>query len=163
MPSTRPRIRPYVDEDVYVRLRTAAQRQGQTESSIVNAALIAHFRGDHEASRLNAMLRRLDQLTRSVETSRRDQTVHAEAFGLFMRYFLTVIPPVGAKDKAAAQAEGQSRFETYLESLRTILADGQPILMSALDDVRADESAFFTLEELQRLKEPRPEREAAHA
>ena len=112
---------------------------------------------------MNALLRRLDQMTRILETSKRDHIVHAEAFGLFMRYFLTVIPPVGPKDKEAAQAEGHSRFETYLESLRTILADGDPILISAMDDVRFDESAFFSTEELKLLHEARPEKEPAHA
>lgn len=163
MPSTRPRIRPYIDEDIYVLLRTAAERSGQTESAIVNAALADHFRGEHASSRFNAMVRRLDQITRAIETTKRDQIVHAEAFGLFMRYFLTVIPPVNASDKAAAQAEGQTRFETYLDSLRTVLADGDPILMRAVDDVHVDESAYFSADELARLHEPRPEREVVHA
>lgn len=163
MPSKRPRIRPYLDEDIYVLLRAAAERPGCTESGIVNDALAAHFKGEHAQSFMNALLRRLDQMTRILETSKRDHIVHAEAFGLFMRYFLTVIPPVGPKDKEAAQAEGHSRFETYLESLRTILADGDPILMSAMDDVRFDESAFFSTEELKLLHEARPEKEPAHA
>ena len=113
MPSNRPRIRPYLDEDVYVLLRAAAERPGQSESAIVNEALAGHFRGEHDDARMGALLRRMDQITRTLETSKRDQIVHAEAFGLFMRYFLTVIPPVGPKDKDAAQAEGQTRFETY--------------------------------------------------
>jgi len=163
MPSTKPRIRPYLEEDIYVLLRAACERPGQTESSIVNAALAAHFRGEHSETRISALLRRMDQITRIIETSKRDQIVHAEAFGLFMRYFLTVIPAVNPKDRAAAQAEGQTRFETYMESLRSILADGDPVLMSALDDLKFDESAFFSAEEIGRLHEPRPVREAALA
>jgi len=163
MPSTRPRIRPYLDEDIYVLLRAAAERPGQTESSIVNEALSGHFRGEHADTRLNALLRRLDQMTRLLEVAKRDTIVHAEAFGLFVQYFLTVIPPVNPPDKAAAQAEGQTRYENYLESLRTVLADGDPILMRAMDDVRFDESAFFSVEELMKLHEPRPEREVANA
>ena len=168
MPSTKPRIRPYIDEEVYVWLRTASLRPGKTESEIVNHALRAEMKGEHEDVRIKAMLRRLDRQTRALEVLKRGQIINGEAFALFMRYFLTVIPAVNEDEKEAAQADGHTRFNTYLESLRTVLEDGAPVLFTALEDVMVDESAFFTAEELARLHEPAPERvsktkEAAHA
>ena len=158
MPSTKPRIRPYVDEDVYVWLRTASLRPGKTESDIVNHALRAEMKGEHEDVRVKAMLRRLDRQTRALEIVQRNQLINAEAFALFMRYFLTVIPAVSENEKAATQAEGHVRFTTYLESLRTVLEDGEPVLFTALEDVMVDQSAFFTAQELATLHESAPER-----
>lgn len=168
MPSTRPRIRPYIDEDVYVWLRTASLRPGKTESDIVNHALRAEMKGEHEDVRVKAMLRRLDRQTRALEIVQRNQLISAEAFALFMRYFLTVIPAVSENEKDATQAEGHVRFTTYLESLRTVLEDGEPVLFTALEDVMVDQSAFFTAQELATLHKPAPERvskskEAANA
>ena len=167
MPSTKPRIRPYIDEDVYVWLRTASLRPGKTESDIVNHALRSEMKGEFEDVRIKAMLRRLDRQTRTLEVLKRNQVINSEAFALFMRYFLTVIPAVSENEKEATQAEGHTRFATYVQSLRTVLSDGEPVLFTALEDVMVDQSAFFTAQELAALHEPAPKRvskkEAANA
>lgn len=162
MPSRKPRIWSYIDNDNYVRLKALAARPNETESGVVNKALGAFFAGEHEVRRDAAIIRRLDRMTRQMEVLKKNQIIAAEAFALFVRYFLTVIPPVPDADKEAAQAQGAARFEKYLTSLQTILADGESVLFTAMDDVMADESAFFTEEELRRLHEPRPEKEPAH-
>lgn len=170
MPSKNPRIHPYISEASFVRLRALAERPGRNESEIVDKAIAAFFSRDFEDERDGALIRRLDRMTRQMEGLKRQQTVTGEAFALFVRYFLTVIPPVPDTEKAAAQAQGHARFETYLESLKTVLADGSRALMNAAEDVMADETAFFTAEELRRLHEPAPHRasqsekqsEAAH-
>lgn len=163
MPSKNPRIHPYVCEENYVRLRAMAALPGRNESEVVDCALAAFFSHEIDDRRDAALIRRLDRMTRQSEVLKRNQIVSAEAFALFMRYFLTVIPPVPDADKAAAQAQGAGRFEKYLESLQAVLANGESVLFNALDDIRVDESAFFTKEELMRLHQPAPERETKNA
>lgn len=167
MPSNNPRIHPYISEDCYVRLRALAKLPGRSESQIVDQALAAYFSREYEDKRDGALIRRLDRIARQYEGVRRGQIISAEAFALFVRYFLTVIPPVEANGKEAAKAQGHKRFEGFLDSLRTVLADGDKILFSAVDDIIVDESAFFTKEELARLHQPKPKRaskkEAANA
>ncbi|MEM6625120.1 MAG: CopG family transcriptional regulator [Pseudomonadota bacterium] len=165
MPSTNPRIRPYISPDNHVRLKALAELPGRGESEIVDKALAAFFSHEHDDKRDGALIRRLDRMTRQMEGLKRNQIIYAEAFALFMRYFLTVIPPVSEADKAAAQAQGADRYEKYLKSLRTVLADGERILFDVVDDLIVDESAFFTAEELARLHEPAPsaQKEAADA
>lgn len=163
MPSKNPRIHPYICEDNYVRLRALAARPGHNESEIVDRALSAFFGHEMDDRRDAALIRRLDRMTRQSDVLKRNQIISAEAFALFMRYFLTVIPPVPDADKAAAQAQGAGRFEKYLESLQAVLADGESVLFTALEDVMVDQSAFFTKEELMRLHEPAPERPAKQA
>ena len=163
MPSTKPRIWAYIDTDNDVRLTALAKKPGLNASQIVNDALTAFFAHEHEVKRDAALIRRLDRMTRQTEVLTRNQIISAEAFALFVRYFLTVIPPVPEKDKQAAGAQGAVRFERFIESLQTVLADGDRALFTALEDVMADDSAFFTKDELMRLHEVAPEREPAHA
>ena len=140
-----------------------SKRPGEDYSGIVNKALSAFFSQQNGIHQEGALLRRLDRMTRQTETLKRNQIITSEAFALFVRYFLTVIPPVPDSDKASAQAQGASRFERYLESLQTVLAGGERVLFNALEDAIADESAFFTKEELMRLDEPAPEKEPVNA
>ncbi|MEL6362463.1 MAG: CopG family transcriptional regulator [Pseudomonadota bacterium] len=163
MPSTKPRIWTYIDDENHVRLIAMAKKPGRNTSSVVNDALTAYFAGEHEVKRDAALIRRLDRMTRASEILKRNQIIAAEAFALFVRYFLTVIPPVPDADKKAAGAQGAARFERFIESLQTILADGDRVLFTALEDVMTDDSAYFTKDELMRLHEAAPDREAAHA
>lgn len=163
MPSTKPRIWIYIDPDNHSRLVVEAKKPGRNTSEIVDTALKAYFAGEHEVKRDAALIRRLDRMTRQSETLKRNQIISAEAFALFVRYFLTVIPPVPDKDKAAASAQGSVRFERFIESLQTVLADGDKVLFSAMEDIMTDETAYFTKDELMKLHEPAPEKEAAHA
>lgn len=165
--SMKPRIHPYISQDCFVRLKALCKCPGRSESEIVDKALAAYFSYEHEDKRDGAIIRRLDRMSRQMEGEKRDHLVNAEAFGLFVRYFLTVIPPVPDKDRRAAQAQGAIRYETFLESLQTILEDGDPILYAVMDDVRVDESAFFTKDELMKLHVPGPKKlkpsETSHA
>jgi len=165
MPSSKPRLAIYFDEDNFVRLKVMSERPGEDYSGVVNKALAAFFMNEHEVKRDAALIRRLDRMTRQSETLKRNQIISAEAFALFVRYFLTVIPPVPDSDKKSAQAQGAARFERYLHSLQTVLSDGERVLFTALEDVMVDESAYFTEEELKRLHNPAPapSRETADA
>lgn len=156
MPSTKPRIRAYISVDNHTKLQIFAKKPGSCESKIVDDALAAFFAGEHEVKRDAALIRRLDRMTRQTEVLKRNQIIASEAFALFVRYFLTVIPPVPEADKPAASAQGMARFERYIQSLQTVLADGETILFAALEDVMADDTAFFTKEELMQLHRPKP-------
>jgi len=162
MPSTKPRIHPYISEDSYGHLRAWAKRPGRNESEIVDAALAAYFSHEYDDKRDGALVRRLDRMTRQIEELKRNQIISSEAFSLYIRYFLTVIPPVDEPDKKAAQSQGQARFESYLQSLKTVLDDGERCLFGVMDDVMVDETAFFTTEELARLGKPTKKTEASY-
>lgn len=163
MPSSKPRLAIYFDEDNFTRLEVMAQRPNANRSDIVNKALAAFFMNEHEVKRDAALIRRLDRMTRQSEVLKRNQIVSTEAFALFVRYFLTVIPPVPDTDKKSAQAQGAVRFERYIESLQTVLADGDRVLFTAMEDILSDSSAFFTEDDLKRLHEPAPKRETVDA
>ena len=73
-------------------------------------------------------MRRLDLLTRQGERFERDLSIAVEVIALFIKFWLTVTPPLPESAQAAAQAKGRERFEFFLETLGRRLAKGQSLL-----------------------------------
>ena len=122
------RLSVYLDPDMMVQLAELADRKQQPKSLIAEAAIISFLTPD-DADRREAMLtRRLDLLTRQGERLERDLSVVAETFALFIRFWLTVTPPLPQSAQAAAQATGRERFESFLETLGRRLAKGRSVL-----------------------------------
>src|SRR5215469_6826004 len=89
---------------------------------------LSRSRNDDADRREAAMARRLDRLTRQGERLQRDLWIAAETLALFIRFWLTVTPPLPESAQAAAQAKGRERFESFLETLGRRLAKGQSIM-----------------------------------
>lgn len=152
MPSNKPRVTFYVTDDNYVRVKALAARPGQNVSKIIENALTAYFSHEREDNRDGAIIRRLDRLTRQLEVNKRNMIILSETVALNVRYFLTLMPEVDGNDMPAVQAMGARRYEKFVETLRTVLGDGDRVLHSALDDIVVGEDAFFTKEDLMRLQ-----------
>ena len=154
----KPRLHPYVSEFNHARVRALAARPNETESSVVDRALTAFFTEAHDDQRDAVLLRRLDRLTRQFDRLEQKDTVLGETLALFVRYFLTVTPPLPPAHMDAARAKGEERFEAFLAQLGRDLQAGKRILQRAVDEALADETDFFTEDELSRLHQPAPER-----
>ncbi len=82
-----------------------------------------------------ALGRRLDRLTRQVERLERHVTISNEAQALFVRFWLTVTPPLPDTAQPAAQAKGRERYEGFVEALGRRLAKGQTLAQEISQDV----------------------------
>ena len=153
MTTSKPRVRAYVDHDTYAKLQFATSRPHVTISDTVNNALRAYLSDEWKFEQDNAVLRRLDQMTRQHEMSKQKANVMAEAFALFARIFFQIAPPIPAAEQEAANARGKQRFEIYRNRLRETLSHTSEHLFGMMDDVYADESAFFTEAELEALRQ----------
>jgi len=71
-----------------------------------------------------------------------------------MLYFMRVTPQPPEAEKAAAIARGDKQFDHLVENLKTRLESTSKSLFGTFEDVYADESAFFSEEELDRLHRP---------
>ena len=148
MPSNKPRVTFYVTNENYARVQALAARPGKNVSQIIETALTAFFSHERE----EAIIRRLDRLTRQLEVNKRNMIILSETVALNARYFLTLMPEIDKDDMAAVQAMGARRYEQFIETLRTVLGDGERVLHAALDDIVVGEDAFFTKEDLMRLQ-----------
>jgi hypothetical protein len=85
-----------------------------------------------------ALGRRLDRLTRQAERLERHITISNEALALFVRFWLSVTPPLPDTAHPAAQAKGRERYEGFIEALGRRMAKGQTLAQEISQDVKAE-------------------------
>jgi hypothetical protein len=137
------RLSVYLDPEIMARLIDLAGRKEQSRSIIAEAAIMSFLTpnaGQPEA----AFARRLGLLSRQVERLERDLTIAVEALALFIRFWLTITPPLPESAQSAAQAKGRERFESFLEALGRRLAKGQSLLREVSIDRSNDGIAAET-------------------
>lgn len=122
------RLSVYLDPGMMTQLSQLADQKRQPKSLIAEAAITSFLTPDDADRREAAVARRLDRLTRQGERLERDLWIAAETLALFIRFWLTVTPPLPESAQAAAQAKGRERFESFLETLGRRLAKGQSVL-----------------------------------
>lgn len=153
----KPRLCVYLSDQVDQRLTLAARRPGASKSAITDAALAAFLSPERDDQRDAAIIRRLDRLSRQLDRVERDQTILSETVALFVRYYLTITPPLPGVEQDAARALGKERFEYFVAQVGRRLAGGRNMIRDVLEEISADESDFFTQEEvdaLRAVKEP---------
>jgi hypothetical protein len=122
------RLSVYLDPEMMTQLTELADRKQQPKSLIAEAAITSFLTPDESDRREAAMVRRLDRLSRQGERVERDLWIAAETLALFIRFWLTVTPPLPESAQAAAQAKGRERFDAFLQTLGRRLAKGQSVL-----------------------------------
>ncbi|HEY2534654.1 MAG TPA: CopG family transcriptional regulator [Xanthobacteraceae bacterium] len=128
------RLRIQLNPDLMAQLTELADRKRESKSVIAEAAICSFLTPDDADRREGALARRLDRLTRQGERLERDVWIAAETLALFIRFWLTVTPPLPENAQAAAQAKGRERFQSFLETLGRRLAKGQSVLREVPPD-----------------------------
>ena len=124
----RHRLSVYLDTPLMLQLNKLASQKAQSKTLVAEAAIAAFLTADDTERREAAFGRRLDRLSRHIERLDRDLAVSAEALGLFIQYWLTLIPSLPESAQAAAQAKGRERFEVFVQTLARRLGTGKTLL-----------------------------------
>jgi hypothetical protein len=124
--------------DLAVQLADYASRKRVPQALVVETALASLLSPDG-ANRLEAALaRRLDRMSRQIETLDRHVTITNEALALFIRFWLTSTPPLPDTAQAAAQTKGRERYDGFLEALGRRLARGRTLADEVVRDISAE-------------------------
>ena len=108
--------------DIASKLADYAARKRVPQALVVETALASHLSPDG-ADRLEAALaRRLDRMTRQIERLEHHVKISNEAIALFVRFWLTSMPPLPDSAQTAAQIKGRERYEGFIEALGRRLA-----------------------------------------
>lgn len=142
---TKTRMNVYFDPALLKKIDALATRRNVSKSAVVEAA-VASFLSADASERLEAALsRRMDKLGRQIDVLDEDLAILGETVSLFIRFWLTITPPLPEAAQASARAKGAERFEGFLQSLGRRLATGDRFLKelsrdvdSRRDDVGAD-------------------------
>jgi len=148
-PIMKPKLSVYLSDHVAERLALAAKRPGTNRSAIVDAS------GD------GALVRRLDRISRQLDRLDRDSAIMAETMALFVRYYLTITPPLPSGDQEAARALGRERFEIFVAQVGKRVASGGRLVADIMERVSASNPDLFMrhLEEGAPLGPSTPEKE----
>jgi|SRR5579864_1782059 len=139
----KPKLSAYVSDSVAQRLELAAKRPGTNKSAIIDAALDRFLNPERDASGDAALMRRLDRMSRQLGRIDRDLSVTAETIALFIRYYLTITPPLPSGDQDAARALGRERFETFVAQVGKRVASGGRLVADVMDRVSASNPDLF--------------------
>lgn len=131
----RDRMNVYFPPELLKQISDLADRKNLSRSAIVEAAVASFLSPDGVDRREAAFARRLDRLSRQVQRLERDVGLTAETLALFVRFWLTITPPLPNEAQAAAQIKGRERFEGFVETLGRRLQKGQSFLREIPDDI----------------------------
>ncbi|MGN8547000.1 CopG family transcriptional regulator [Bradyrhizobium sp. 13971] len=135
----RDRLNVYFPPELLKQISELADRKKLSRSAIVEAAVASFLSPDGTDRREAAFARRLDRLSRQMQRLERDVGLTAESLALFIRFWLTITPPLPNDAQAAAQAKGRERFEGFVEALGRRLQKGQSFLREIPEDILRQE------------------------
>ncbi len=125
----------YLPPELSKQIADLADRKKLSRSAIVEAAVVSFLSPDGADRREAAFTGRLDRLSRQVQRLERNVGIAIETLALFVRFWLTVTPPLPADAQAAAQLKGRQRYEGFVEALGRRLQKGQSLLHEIPEDV----------------------------
>ena len=140
----RDRMNVYFPPELLKQIADLADRKKLSRSAIVEAAVASFLSPDGADRREAAFTRRLDRLSRQMQRLERDVGLTAETLALFIRFWLTITPPLPNDAQAAAQIKGRERFEGFVEALGRRLQKGQNFLREIPDDIVRQETGGET-------------------
>ncbi len=131
----RDRMNVYFPPAMLQQITELADRKKLSRSAIVEAAVASFLSPDSADRREAAFTRRLDRLSRQVQRLERNVGISTEALALFVRFWLTVTPPLPGDVQAAAQLKGRERYEGFIEALGRRLQKGQNLFQEIPQDI----------------------------
>jgi hypothetical protein len=137
----RDRMNVYFPPELLKQITDLADRKKLSRSAIVEAAVASFLSPDGADRQEAAFTRRLDRLSRQMQRLERDVGLTAETLALFVRFWLTITPPLPNDAQAAAQLKGRERFEGFVEALGRRLQKGQSFLREIPEDIVRHEPA----------------------
>lgn len=134
---TKTRMNVYFEPELLKKVEALALRRNISKSAVIEAA-VASFLSADASERLEAVFaRRMDKISRQIDGLDEDVAIIGETLSLFIRFWLTVTPPLPDSAQASARAKGAERFEGFLQSLGRRLATGDRFLKDLSRDIES--------------------------
>jgi hypothetical protein len=123
--------------EMIAQINDLASRQRLTRSAVVEAAVASFLSPDGSDRMEAAFSRRMDKLFRQVQRLERNIGISTETLALFIRFWLTITPPLPPDAQATAQIKGRERYEGFIEALGRRMNEGRTFLDEIPKDVEA--------------------------
>jgi Ribbon-helix-helix protein, copG family len=133
----RQRLNVYFPPELAKQVDELAIRRRISRSAIIEAAVASYMSPDGSDRMEAAFARRLDRISRQIQRLERNTGLTTEALALYVRFWLSITPPLPDEDQAAAQVKGRKRYEGFVETLGRRYASGKSLLDEFPEDIRA--------------------------
>ena len=129
----------YFEPDLLKRVEALSLRRKVSKSAVIEAAVASFLSGDTAENMEAALSRRMDRLGRQIATLDEDLAILGDTLSLFIRFWLTITPPLSESDQASARAKGMERFNGFVQSLARRLATEDRFLKELSREIEAFE------------------------
>lgn len=120
----------------------ASQRNG-AKSALVEEALRASLEPRQHEGVEDALARRLNEVSKALGTVKRDVAIVTETLALFVRYFLTITPPLPESEQEPARLLGKERFHVFVAQVGRRLASDHRLVSEVLESIAENEPDLF--------------------
>lgn len=133
----------YISRPLARQFDLVAQQRNGAKSAIVEEALRASLQPQQHTGIEEGLARRLNELNRVVAALRRDMAVATETLAIFVRYFLTVTPPLPESEQEPARLVGRKRYEVLLAEAGRRIAEDHRLAAEVPATIPLDQPDLF--------------------
>ena len=135
----------YLSQAMTQRLQVMAETHRVGKSEILERALQRYLANESGGPPADLLALQQESNTRALRRLERDLAIATELIATFVRYFLTITPPLPGSEHAAARALGQLRFDQVIEDIarrlrtdRSLIARVAAILSESPQSTNSD-------------------------
>jgi predicted transcriptional regulator len=122
----------YLSDHLSRQLSITAERHHVSKSAILERALTRYLSAATNDSSRDLQALQQEQAARTLRRLERDLAITAELTAMFMRYFLTITPPLPESEHAAARALGLLRFDQVIEEIAKQLRTDRSLIVRVM-------------------------------
>lgn len=133
----------YLSRPLARKFDLVAQQRNGAKSALVEEALRASIEPQQHPGVEEGLARRLNELNKKVATIGRDVAIVTETLALFVRYFLTITPPLPQSEQEPARLLGKERFQVFVAQIGRRLAGDHRLVSEVLESIATHEPDLF--------------------
>jgi predicted DNA-binding protein len=134
-----------LSDEIAERLERVARRRNGAKSAIIEEMLDRRLNPERYPLIDEGILRRLDEHSRNLAAITRDVAIATEMVSLFVRYYLTITPPLASSEQGAARALGKQRFQIFLAQIGRRIASDRRLVADVMDNIGHNDPDLFGL------------------
>ena len=134
-----------LSDELAERFERVARRRNGAKSAIIEETLDRRLNPERYPLIDDAVLRRLDQLSKEMNALKRDVAIATEMVSLFVRYYLTVTPPLATSEHQAARTLGKQRFQIFVAQIGRRVASDRRLVSDELENLPVNDPDLFAV------------------
>jgi predicted DNA-binding protein len=132
-----------LSDEIAERFERVARRRNGAKSAIIEEMLDRRLNPERYPLIDEGVLRRLDELSRNLGGLKSEVAVATEMLSLFVRYFLTITPPLATSEQPAARALGRERFEVFVTQIGRRITSDHRLVSEVMESIVHNDPDLF--------------------